>query len=109
MSEQDKIMSNLMQELKRGTLVLSILLNTTEPTYGYSLAQSLQEAGVEIEHNTLYPLLRRLEKQNLLTSSWDTSESRPRKYYIRSEFGTTIADSLTKEWKKMNDTINHML
>ena len=43
-----------------------------------------------IEQSTLYPLLRRLEKQELVTSSWDTSESRPRKYYVLSEYGLEI-------------------
>ena len=62
MDDKKKIIENLLQELKRGTLVLSVLLNSNESCYGYSLVSKLQESGVEIEQNTLYPLMRRLEK-----------------------------------------------
>jgi len=109
MTDKDKILDNLLQELKRGTLVLSVLLNTKEPTYGYSLVQTLNDAGIDIEQNTLYPLLRRLEKQELLKSEWDTTESRPRKYYHRSELGGDILNNLTKQWQKTNHIINDMI
>lgn len=109
MTDKDKILENLLQELKRGTLVLSVLLNTKEPTYGYSLVQKLNDAGIDIEQNTLYPLLRRLEKQNLLKSEWDTTESRPRKYYHISELGLEIQIELTRQWQKTNHIIINMI
>jgi len=109
MSEREKIVDNLLQELKRGTLVLSVLINTDEPTYGYSLVQNLNQLGIDIEQNTLYPLLRRLEKQGLLMSEWDTTESRPRKYYSISQLGKEVLADLTHEWKKINSTISLML
>ncbi|RSK27694.1 PadR family transcriptional regulator [Bacillus sp. HMF5848] len=109
MTEKDKVIDNLLQELKRGTLVLSVLLNTNEATYGYSLVQNLQQRGIDIEQNTLYPLLRRLEKQGLLISTWDTSETRPRKYYQISTMGEEVLHQLSIEWKKTNDIIQGML
>lgn len=109
MAEVEKILDNLTGELKRGTLVLSVLLCTGEPTYGYSLVQTLQDHGIQIEQNTLYPLLRRLEKQELLASSWDTSESRPRKYYHISPLGVEVKDKLSNEWNKTNDIIIAMM
>jgi len=109
MTNKDKILENLLQELKRGTLVLSVLLNTKEPTYGYSLVQKLNDAGIDIEQNTLYPLLRRLEKQELLHSQWDTSESRPRKYYHISKLGDEVLIGLTRQWQKTNHIINEMI
>lgn len=109
MTDKDKILENLLQELKRGTLVLSVLLNTEEATYGYSLVQKLNEAGIDIEQNTLYPLLRRLEKQDLLLSEWDTSESRPRKYYHISDLGKDVLTDLTRQWQKTNHIINEMI
>ncbi len=109
MSEKDKIFENLLQEFKRGTLVFTVLLNVGKPSYGYSLIKKLQDCGVNIEQNTLYPLLRRLEKQNLLTSYWDTSESRPRKYYQISETGEEILKMITTEWKKTNSIIEGMI
>ena len=58
----------------------------------------MEDSGVSIEQSTLYPLLRRLEKQELVTSSWDTTESRPRKYYVLSDFGIEIYKQLREEW-----------
>ena len=109
MSTHEQIIENLIGELKRGTLVLTVLLSTSEPTYGYSLVKALQEQGIDIEQNTLYPLLRRLEKQELLESSWDTTESRPRKYYLISEFGQNILNDLSQEWIRTNTIIESMM
>ena len=109
MNTKDSIIENQLGELKRGTLVLSVLLNTSKPTYGYSLVQSLQDKGIDIEQNTLYPLLRRLEKQDLLASSWDTTESRPRKYYVISDLGKEVLKVLTQHWQNTNTTIQSMI
>lgn len=109
MDEEDKILLNLQQELKRGTLVLAVLLNSSEPCYGYSLVNSLNDSGIDIEQNTLYPLLRRVEKQGLLESSWDTSESRPRKYYQISKLGIKVRDQLCEEWLRTNGVIKKMM
>ena len=70
MDDTEAILDNLIQELKRGTLVLTVLLCTAEPVYGYALVGRLQERGIDVDQNTLYPLLRRLEKQGLLASDW---------------------------------------
>lgn len=109
MTAKDKIIENLLQEFKRGTLVLSVLLNTKEATYGYSLVQKLNDAGIDIEQNTLYPLLRRLEKQELLKSEWDTTESRPRKYYSISDLGQEVLIILIKQWQQTTHVMNEMI
>ncbi len=109
MLEKEKLLDNLIGELKRGTLVLGVLLCVGGPTYGYALVQSLQSKGIDIEQNTLYPLLRRLEKQGLLSSTWDTTDSRPRKYYTISPLGKEILTNLSTEWARTNDVIEHLL
>ena len=88
----------LSQELRRGTVVLAALASLDAPRYGYALQQHLAEAGIEVEGNTLYPLLRRLEKQGLLTSEWNTDESRPRKFYALTDAGRAVLSALTREW-----------
>lgn len=103
------LLHSLTTELKRGTLTLAVLSQLDQPQYGYSLVQNLEESGIEIEQSTLYPLLRRLEKQELVTSSWDTTESRPRKYYQLSEYGQTIFLALKGEWTKMSTEMNSLL
>jgi len=98
-------MQNLLSELRRGSLTLAVLGSLREPHYGYALLQTLQEQKIEIEANTLYPLLRRLESQELLTSDWDTSESRPRKYYSVSIKGKEVFEQLLREWENMQRSI----
>src|SRR5690606_32471359 len=66
-----------LQELRRGTVVLACLQLLREPGYGYALLERLDSHGLPTDANTLYPLLRRLEKQGFLTSEWNTEESRP--------------------------------
>lgn len=104
MPEKD-IVQNYITELKRGNLVLAVLGSLNQPHYGYALLQTLQEQGIDIDANTLYPLLRRLEKQELLVSDWDTTESRPRKYYSVSSMGTEVRAKLFEEWKKMQKNL----
>ena len=94
----DDALSTHSQELRRGTVVLAALASLDVPRYGYALQQHLAEAGIEVEGNTLYPLLRRLEKQGLLTSEWNTDESRPRKFYALTDAGRAVLSALTREW-----------
>ena len=109
MDNYSTVMENLNSELRRGTLVLSVLSQLKSPQYGYSLIQCLSEQGLEIEQNTLYPLLRRLEKQELVDSSWSVEEARPRRYYILSALGIKVLAALTVEWQRMNATLTKML
>ena len=69
MGEEKDLRSSLLMELRRGTLVLSVLSQMGEPKYGYSLVQSLEEKGIDIDPNTLYPLLRRLETKKILSQN----------------------------------------
>jgi DNA-binding PadR family transcriptional regulator len=89
------------QELRRGTVVLACLALLEEPQYGYALLETLNDAGVTVDGNTLYPLLRRLDKQGLLTSEWNTDESRPRKFYRVSPEGSLVRAGLLREWQDL--------
>jgi len=103
------LLTSLTTELRRGTLTLAVLSQLRTPQYGYSLVQLLEKSGISMEQSTLYPLLRRLEKQELVTSSWDRSESRPRRYYVLSEYGTEILEQLQTEWEKMSGELAILL
>jgi len=108
-TELSTIIQNAGQELKRGTLVLAVLTQLTEPQYGYSMIQALNDLGIEIEQNTLYPLLRRLEKQGLLESLWQVEDNRPRRYYQISAQGVELKEALIKEWEKLNEALSKMI
>ncbi|MCA1061079.1 PadR family transcriptional regulator [Rossellomorea aquimaris] len=103
------LLTSLTTELRRGTLTLAVLSQLRTPQYGYSLVQLLEKSGISMEQSTLYPLLRRLEKQELVTSSWDRSESRPRRYYVLSEYGAEILSQLRAEWEKMHGELAILL
>ncbi|WP_291792916.1 PadR family transcriptional regulator [Brevibacterium sp.] len=96
-SEPEALATHL-QEIRRGTVVLASLVACRRPQYGYSLLSSLEESGLHVEANTLYPLLRRLEKQGLLAAEWNTEEARPRKYYTLTEDGAQVAQTLRDDW-----------
>ncbi|GAB6108459.1 PadR family transcriptional regulator [Fusibacter bizertensis] len=109
MSEFDKLLSNTVQEMRRGTLALAVLTQMDEPQYGYSLIQALSQHQLEIDQNTLYPLLRRLEKQGLLESIWQLEDNRPRRYYKISEQGIQIRNALINEWTAIDRSISKLI
>ncbi|SHN75144.1 transcriptional regulator, PadR family [Cryptosporangium aurantiacum] len=104
----DATLSGHLQELRRGTVVVASLTVLRTPGYGYSLLETLSAAGFEVEANTLYPLLRRLEAQGLLTSSWNTDEARPRKFYRTTEQGDAIARALRAEWSRLDRAVTDL-
>lgn len=94
------------QELRRGTVVLACLATLREPGYGYGLLETLERGGFDVQANTLYPLLRRLEQQGLLTSEWNTEESRPRKFYRTTADGEAALAALRAEWRALSTAID---
>ena len=105
MNTDDTTIGHL-QELRRGTVVLGCLVRLREPDYGYALLESLNGLGITVDANTLYPLLRRLEKQGLLTSEWNTDEARPRKFYRTSAAGKRLATALTDDFRAIATAID---
>ncbi len=109
MAELESIVQNLKQEMKRGTLVLAVLTRVDEPQYGYTLITELSDLGMAVEQNTLYPLMRRLEKQGLLESLWQIEENRPRRYYQISSLGRDVRNALIAEWQSLELTMSKLV
>ena len=109
MEDFNAIQTNMEQELRRGTVTLSVLSRLSQPKYGYALVEELGGAGLSIEPGTLYPLLRRLESQGLLKSEWETSGPKPRKYYKRSEAGERIYKLLCGQWDELAQSIGRLI
>lgn len=107
--ENIQSIDNLILEMRRGVIVLAVLSQCNQEQYGYSLMKSLAEKGLEIDQGTLYPLLRRLETQGLLSSSWRLEDARPRRYYMLSQEGQAILPRLVDEWKSMVQMMNRIL
>ena len=105
----DEVVSGLVLELRRGTLILLVLSQMKEPTYGYNLVKKLNDRDIPMDANTLYPLMRRLEGQGLLVSQWDTVEGKPRKYYQITPEGLEVLEKTKKYWDTFSKNVNSML
>src|ERR1700678_1177260 len=100
---------NLKLELRRGCLVLAVLAQLRQEHYGYTLRKALAEDGLEIEESTLYPLLRRLETQGLLTSEWREEEKRNKLFYRVSKDEKVVLKQLREEWREMGASLDRIL
>ena len=106
---QSELFDSLRLELRRGCLILAVLAQLRDEHYGYTLRKALADHGLAIEESTLYPLLRRLETQGLLTSQWREEEKRNKRFYRLSPQGERILDQLLAEWNGINDSLYRIL
>jgi len=106
---QTELLGKQELELRRGALVLAVLSQLSQPKYGYSLREALEQQGMPIEEGTLYPLIRRLESQGLLTSEWRIESGRPRRYYWLSELGKDLYANLKVSWRQLNTTMDRLI
>src|SRR3954464_12742912 len=109
MPNETDIFESLRLELRRGSLILAVLGQLRAEHYGYTLRKALSEAGVEIDEGALYPMLRRLESQGLLTSEWREEEKRNKRFYRLSGDGRAVLARLTEEWAQLNASITNIL
>lgn len=103
------LIDKLRLELRRGSLTLAVLAHLRSEHYGYTLRKSLGEHGIDIDEGTLYPLLRRLESQGLLTSEWREEDKRQKRFYQLSRDGKQILEQLLAEWRAMNASIDRIV
>jgi len=102
-------LDKLRSELRRGAIVLAVLGQLREEHYGYSLRKTLADVGIQVEEGTLYPLVRRLEKQGLLVSEWREEDKRKKRFYSLSGDGQTALEELLDDWHSLNSAINQLL
>ena len=105
LSVDDDLFEKMRVELRRGSLVLAVLTALREERYGYTLRQTLEDAGLPIEEGALYPLLRRLETQGLLVSEWREDARRTKRFYRLSPLGTATLARLLGEWNAISESI----
>jgi DNA-binding PadR family transcriptional regulator len=108
-SEKSELISGFLLELRRGTIILCVLAKLKEPAYGYNLIAQLDGVGISIEANTLYPLLRRLEEQGLLSSIWNTDGAKPRKYYQTTALGNEVLLEMARHWQNTVSSMESVL
>jgi PadR family transcriptional regulator PadR len=103
------LFENLRLELRRGSLILAVLVMLRAEQYGYTLRKALADHGMPIDEGTLYPLLRRLETQGLLVSEWREEDKRNKRFYRLSSEGKAILKPLLAEWQGINTSLNGIL
>ena len=105
----DALFENLRIELRSGCLIVAALAQLRTEHYGYTLRKALGDIGLDIEESTLYPLLRRLESQGLLTSEWREENKRKKRFYRLSTDGERILAHLLEEWNGINRALDRIL
>jgi PadR family transcriptional regulator, regulatory protein PadR len=109
MTLPESTFENLRLELRRGCLTLAVLAQLRREHYGYTLRKNLADHGLVIDESTLYPLLRRLESQGLLTSEWREEDKRNKRFYRLSADGEALLAQLLQEWQSINASIDRIL
>lgn len=98
-------------ELSRGALPYGTLAAlASRPRHGYELVSTLRAAGfARLQGGTLYPLLRRLEEQRLITHEWDTSASGPaRKVFALTELGASELHHARVAWAELTRSLDSL-
>ena len=99
-------------QMLKGTLegcVLAII--SKEEIYGYEISEQLMEYGFgKITEGTIYPLLLRLEKNELISATYKASELGPRrKYYKLTEKGNDALEDFFQSYRELSDAVNHLM
>lgn len=99
-------------QIKKGLLeYIIMLILKSKPCYGYELIADINRfAGMEIAEGTIYPLLNRLKKENLLKSEWIEMEvGIPRKYYQLTDEGIAQLEVMQEYIESLNLSINQLI
>ena len=102
-------MTNLEIEMNRGFLQILVLAALEQKMYGYKMLKFLEQIGYKVEENTLYPILRRLEKNGLIKSEWDVSDDRPKKFYAVTASGRATRKKALSIWEDQSSILKKIM
>ena len=88
-------------------VVLAVVSREPEGTYGYKITQDVRQA-LEVSESTLYPVLRRLQKDECLEVYDMQFDGRNRRYYQLTEKGMAQLNLYRVEWKKYSKKISEI-
>ncbi len=99
-------------QIRRGTLELCVLaLIASKPRYGYDLVTALERwEPLATTEGTLYPLLRRLQREGKVGASWEESAAGPpRKYYRLTPLGRDLLERMRVDWAELSEAVGETL
>lgn len=105
------VASQAVTQLRKGALEHCVLaLLEGEERYGYELVTALSEAGLVASEGTVYPLLTRLRKVELVATVWRDSDSGPpRRYYTLTDAGRRALEDFRLAWEDFTTTVDAVL
>ncbi len=89
-------------------IVLAAVSGESDGTYGYKITQDVRQA-LDVSESTLYPVLRRLQKDGCLDTYDQEFAGRNRRYYRITEVGTAQLNLYKSEWKSYSTKISNFL
>jgi PadR family transcriptional regulator, regulatory protein PadR len=99
-------------QIRRGTLELCVLaLISSKPRYGYDLVSALERwEPLATTEGTVYPMLRRLQREGKVEASWQESVAGPpRKYYRLTPHGHDLLERMTADWTELSEAVRETL
>lgn len=102
----------MLPQLRRGALEYCVLALVRErPRYGFDVVRELSEAdGLLTSEGTIYPLLSRLRKEGLVTTTWEESDAGPpRRYYALTQDGRIALTRFVEDWRRFRDAVDRVL
>ena len=96
--------------IRKGLLEYALLkVISSDKVYVADMLKRLEETEFATQEGTLYPLLSRLRRENLVDYEWRESEAGPpRKYYELTRKGVTLLAELDNYWKRLTTTIERL-
>ena len=88
-------------------IVLAVVSWTTDGTYGYKITKEVQQL-IDVSESTLYPVLRRLQKDDCLEVYDMECGGRNRRYYKITEAGLAQLELYRSEWKRYSTKISYI-
>jgi PadR family transcriptional regulator, regulatory protein PadR len=102
----------LLTQMRRGTIEYCVMaLLREEERYGFDLVKALGEVdGMVTSEGTIYPLLSRLRRDGLVSTTWEESPSGPpRRYYRLTSKGHKALAEFVKEWQRFRDAVDRFV
>lgn len=102
---------NTISQMRKGIIEFCVMqIISNGEIYSSELIEKLKDANLIVAEGTLYPLLSRLRKAELVTYRWEESQfGPPRKYYLITETGSEFLKQLNHSWDEIKTSIDTIM